>query len=250
MHLLPTDLVRQFDALLDLQKLYGRDKAAYLKWLRFYWDFCSKYHHDPYRSESLPPFLTQLREKRQSDQQRNQARQAVTWFYRLQPSLPPTSNVAAPSENLTAVSRNLVAPPKSAVLPLNAIAENAASSAVRSSIQEQSNIKEPRHHDDQLDSGLIVQTGSSWVSVFDTLNSEIKIRHYSPKTLKAYRGWARHFQTFTQSKDYRALTQQDVVDFLSYLGRRKTGFRVQPKSGVQCFAIFVSTRAEKGVRGN
>lgn len=175
MHLLPTDLACKFDALLDRHKLYGRDKAAYLKWLRFYWDFCRKYHYDPYRSESLPPFLTKLREKRQSDQQLNQARQAVTWFYRLQLSSTATPNVAASSENLAAVSRSPVAPPKSAVLPLNAIAENAASSAVRSSIQEQSNIKVPRHHDDQSDSGPIVQTGSSWGSVFDTLNSEIKI---------------------------------------------------------------------------
>lgn len=39
--------------------------------------------------------------------------------------------------------------------------------------------------------------------------------------MKAYRGWTRHFQTFTKSKDYRALTQQDVVDFLSYLAVEK-----------------------------
>jgi integron integrase len=66
-----------------------------------------------------------------------------------------------------------------------------------------------------------VQTGSSWVFVFDTLNSEIKLRHYSSKTLKAYRGWTRHFQTFTKAKDYQALTPQDGVDFLNYLGVEK-----------------------------
>jgi hypothetical protein len=32
------------------------------------------------------------------------------------------------------------------------------------------------------------------VFVFDTLNSEIKLRHYSPKTLKSYRGWTRQLQ--------------------------------------------------------
>jgi len=53
--------------------------------------------------------------------------------------------------------------------------------------------------------------------VFDRLLSEIKIRHYSPKTLKAYRGWTRQFQGFTKSKDYNLLSQQDVVDFLSFL---------------------------------
>ena len=35
------------------------------------------------------------------------------------------------------------------------------------------------------------KTGASWVFVFDRLLSEIKIRDYSPKTLKAYRGWTR-----------------------------------------------------------
>ncbi|WP_442499337.1 integron integrase [Methylobacter sp. sgz302048] len=66
-----------------------------------------------------------------------------------------------------------------------------------------------------------MQTGCRWVFVFDTLNSEIKLRHYSPKTLKAYRGWTRHFQTFTKAKDYRELTQQDGADFLRYLAVEK-----------------------------
>jgi len=30
-------------------------------------------------------------------------------------------------------------------------------------------------------------TNASWVPVYDGLNSEIKLRHYSPKTLKSYR---------------------------------------------------------------
>jgi integron integrase len=66
-----------------------------------------------------------------------------------------------------------------------------------------------------------MQTGNSWGFVFDTLNSEIKLRHYSQKTLKAYRSWTRHFQTFTKAKNYQALTPQDGVDFLSYLAVEK-----------------------------
>jgi hypothetical protein len=183
-----------------------------LKWLRFYWGFCHKHHYDLYRTESLSPFLDKLRKKRQSDQQRNQARQAVTWFYRLQLSSAATPNVAAPSENYAAVSRSPVAPPKSAVLLLNAIAENAASSAVHPSMQKQCTNKAPLHHDDQSDSGPIVQTGSSWVSVFDTLNSEIKLRHYSPKTLKAYRGWTRHFQTFSGNRSAACCHRQPIFN--------------------------------------
>jgi integron integrase len=66
-----------------------------------------------------------------------------------------------------------------------------------------------------------VQIGCSWVFVFDTLNSEIRLRNYSPKTLKAYRSWMLHFQTFSKSKDYQALTPQDGVDFLNYLAVEK-----------------------------
>jgi integron integrase len=65
------------------------------------------------------------------------------------------------------------------------------------------------------------QTGASWVFVFDRLLSEIKIRHYSPKTLKAYQGWTRQFQAHTRSKDYHLLSEQDVIGFLSYLAVEK-----------------------------
>ncbi len=68
---------------------------------------------------------------------------------------------------------------------------------------------------------LSEDTGTSWVFVFDQLVNEIKIRHYSPKTLKAYRGYIRQLQTFTKSKDYQKLSQQDVIDFLTFLAVEK-----------------------------
>lgn len=42
---------------------------------------------------------------------------------------------------------------------------------------------------------------ADWRPVYKNLESEIKLRHYSPKTLVAYRGWAIRFQAFTGSKD-------------------------------------------------
>jgi len=78
--------------------------------------------------------------------------------------------------------------------------------------------------------------GQSWVLVFDTLKSEIMLRHYSPKTLKSYRGWVRRLQTFTKSKDFQTLTQQDVLDFLSHLAVEK---KVSAASQNQAFnALF------------
>jgi hypothetical protein len=57
---------------------------VYAKWLRFYWDFCHKYHHDSFHSDSLPLFLRNLQDKHQSEPQQKQAQQAVSLFYEMQ----------------------------------------------------------------------------------------------------------------------------------------------------------------------
>jgi len=60
-------------------------------------------------------------------------------------------------------------------------------------------------------------TKADWRPVYNDLNAEIRLRHYSPKTLKSYRGWVRQFQNFTKSKDPRLLSTPDVKDFLAHL---------------------------------
>ena len=55
-----------------------------------------------------------------------------------------------------------------------------------------------------------------WIEAFSTLADEIKVRHYSPKTLKSYRYWAIQFQTFTNSKNPELLDSNDVKRFLTY----------------------------------
>ena len=59
--------------------------------------------------------------------------------------------------------------------------------------------------------------GASWVWIYDHLDSAIKVRHYSPKTLEAYKHWTQKFQTFTKSKDPQLLSIEDVKKFLSFL---------------------------------
>jgi len=45
----------------------------------------------------------------------------------------------------------------------------------------------------------------------------IKVRHYSPKTLKSYTGWIRKFKTFVKSKDPASVSVEDVKAFLTWL---------------------------------
>jgi integron integrase len=53
------------------------------------------------------------------------------------------------------------------------------------------------------------------------LANDIQVRHYSPKTLKAYTQWVRHFQTFTRSQDPDSLSAADVREFLTCLAVTK-----------------------------
>ena len=73
---------------------------------------------------------------------------------------------------------------------------------------------------------------ADWTSVYDKLNDEIKIRHYSPKTLRAYQGWAGQFQGFTKSKDPELLSTSDVKNFLTFLAVKR---KVSASSQNQAF---------------
>ncbi len=211
---LPITLVHQFDNLLLNKSLSDKDRALFKKWLHFYWDFCHKYQHDVFHVNSLPLFIQKLQDKRQSVQQQNQAKQAVSIFYELRSSS---------KQPLTRNNRFSNQPEK------NVIPDKIASShgnyvidqkpLVQTAVQQSSSDLSKSIPFGVNDS--LTENGSSWVFIFDQLVNEIKIRHYSPKTLKAYRGYIRQLQTFTKSKDYQKLTQQDVVDFLTFLAVEK-----------------------------
>ncbi len=211
---LPTSLNQQFDNLLLNKSFSDKDRAFYKKWLRFYWDFCHKYQHDAFHSGSLPLFLQKLQDKNQSAQQQNQAKHSVSLFFEMH---------TASKQQMT-VDRNVSIPIQQNVKHINIEScesehHNAHSSVHHNSIRQNSS--------GQSRSNSVVvhppseDTGASWLFVFDQLVNEIKIRHYSPKTLKAYWGYIRQFQTFTKSKNYQQLSQQDVIDFLTFLAVEK-----------------------------
>jgi integron integrase len=60
-----------------------------------------------------------------------------------------------------------------------------------------------------------------WQSVLGDLSAEIKTRHYSPKTLKAYNHWATQFRNFTQFKNTHALSSKDVKKFMRFLAVKR-----------------------------
>lgn len=59
------------------------DQAQYLKWLRYYLDFCDKYGHPPRDPDSLEPFLQKLASKQQSIERQEQATASVRLYHDL-----------------------------------------------------------------------------------------------------------------------------------------------------------------------
>ncbi len=65
-------------------------------------------------------------------------------------------------------------------------------------------------------------TGASWKREYSRLTEEIRIRHYSPKTLSTYRLWLRQFQAFTRSCPPESLSPLEVKAFLSHLAANRS----------------------------
>ena len=248
---LPAELTRRYEALLTQWAVAGHHRPHYLKWLRYYWDFCHKYTLEPADPNSFPAFEAKLRARNQPDFQRQQAQQAISLYYEVvltgrdtarQPSgkaqgngsgpvrLDVTATVPRPTAVVTAatgVRPSIMGPsgPRQDEAPariLHPCSPPGASSRpsgqagdlprrTQPSPVQQVSQTLPR---DPVEYQL---TGASWISVYDGLNSAVAVRHYSPKTLQAYRHWTRKFQGFTKSKDPRLLSNDDVKGFLNFL---------------------------------
>jgi integron integrase len=184
---LPSALRTAFETCLRNAAIPKPAHAAYTKWLRYYLDFCQKYHFPHAQKESLPRFLHKLQEKKQTKAQQQQASHAVSLYYELMRFRDSHSDVPSLKRD---------DPPGKA--------------------PDQPSPKTVSSSNDANTS-----TGVSWIAGYTRLANDIQVRHYSPKTLKAYTQWVRHFQTFTRSQDPGSLSSADVREFLTFLAVTK-----------------------------
>ena len=77
---IPNPIKTRYNALLAQHQIPQKSHPHYLKWLRFYLDFCQKYHFKESDRKSLPHFIDKLKAKRQTAQQQNQANHAISLF--------------------------------------------------------------------------------------------------------------------------------------------------------------------------
>jgi len=163
-------------------------------------------------SDSLPNFLNKLKEKKQAEIQQKQAHESVHLFYELARQQPGIKKVLDDliSQQDDEIGGNLKP-------------DIRADSSLRN--------EKPTNHT-KLPTMSKGVSNYKWQKIYNELNNEIKVRHYSPKTFKSYAIWTRKFQQFTKGKAPEVLSPSDVKDFLTFLAVRQ---KVSASSQNQAF---------------
>ena len=164
----------------------------YLKWLRFYLDFCAKYRHPPRDSDSLEPFLQKLASKNQSQMQQEQAAHSVSVFYDLMRDWPTESTRTPPAGRESKAHPPAKHPPRK-----------------QDQADGKGGTEQDRHPADVSD----------WETCYRLLKEVIKVRQYSPKTLATYRIWTEQFQRFLRDKPPGEVTSDDAARYLTHLAQ-------------------------------
>ncbi|MBI9090917.1 MAG: phage integrase N-terminal SAM-like domain-containing protein [Desulfobacterium sp.] len=90
------------------------------------------------------------------------------------------------------------------------------------------------------------QTGNpkqKWQKALAGLADEIKVRHYSPKTLKSYRNWVYKLQAFLGSKAPKSLDSEDVKRFLTHLAVEMKVSASLQNQAFNGLLLFLSSRS-------
>jgi len=190
MFAIPASVVGEFVAVLQKNDVPLNQFDHYKKWLRYFNDFCTKYPDVDSVSHQVKLFLDKLKSKKQSEVQCRQAAHAVSIYLEIQKE--PVS-IPAPRQNETS---RCMEPP--AVYAQHSRVSRGSSHYCKAGYQEKSDSPE-------------------WDELLAKLAAEIKVRHYSRKTLKTYGLWSRQFQKFLKSKSPAELSTADVKDYLTYL---------------------------------
>jgi integron integrase len=220
----PSELLAKFDTVLERKSVQAHHRFHYRKWLRYYLDFCHKYHHLNSEHESLSHFLRKLREKQQKEFQIKQASHAISLYYEM---IEEDSRSVGRREPLKTRCLEVTA---KEVLDTSGVEQTIPGhESVTDSLQTcETEQKMTSHgaagdnsHKPAATKSEPLKSGASWKSAYDDLHAEIRVRHYSPKTLKSYTGWLRKFQAFTKSKALELLCDSDIKEYLTHLAVTK-----------------------------
>jgi integron integrase len=192
---IPPALLKQYEVFLRNKTIPISFQGTYKKWLRYYLDFCRKDHFHPSQNARLPPFIRKLQDKKQTNEQREQAAKAINLYYELCKAKDPDSI--------------------GTVLQMNDQGYATWNDSHQTKLHENTGLSI------KAEEANLSLSGASWRAEYSRLEDEIRVRHYSAKTLKTYKGWVQKFQAFTSSKSPALLSPTDVKEFLSFLAVKR-----------------------------
>lgn len=186
----PKALLPQYLKLLEIRGVPAASFAECIKWCRYFLDYCDKYPASISQTERSPFFIQKLKAKKQSELQCRQAAYAVKVFLEVQKQGVPQQPNQSTSHKPIAYSGSSTDQP----------------------------VTSRRYASHYSDVGYQEKSDSpEWDVVMESMANEIRVRHYSRKTLKTYANWSRQFQRFLKNKPPDGLTGEDVKEYLTYL---------------------------------
>ena len=236
---IPASFISQYVQFIAGRNVQPGRQQYYVKWLRYYLDFCHKYNFQHNATEDIAAFIEKLREKKQSDKQRAQAHHAIS-LYRDMLHFQEGDGPNTGAHSDTTIQQHTACEPSFSLYnkqtpSLQADQHQGVESrqnggavfcgacsgeTIRNQPDDSGHV--PSSVTSCQKSGALFSMeespklrGADWTGVFAELKSVIKIRHYSPATLRTYSGWTRKFQAFIKSKDPRLVSTDDVKAFLS-----------------------------------
>ena len=234
---IPEIIFTEYIAHLETKSIPRTRNSEYKKWLRYFLDFCDKYPVPSGKADRVRLFCDKLKEKRQTEAQRERAAHAVSLYFEMlnnrigyrsgeslgadgsQSSLndlaSPVQQTVGKGTETTAFSANDGLHSDKSAMPSGTlpgqesyyVSEDAPGYSTYASRRSQF-----------TEAGYQERSASpEWDTVLETMTAEIKMRHYSRKTLKTYALWSRNFQRFLKDKPPKELTTEDVREYLSFL---------------------------------
>jgi len=183
---IPPEIETKFKAAMNEGEIRPNLRGHYLKWLRYYMDFCEKYGFDAYDSRSKPDFIQKLKDKNQAPFQQEQANEAIQLFLSLYDQ-PEKTGINEEKASYGSASSDI---------PEYSIKEHISSGVCKAS--ENGN-------------------NQKWQEAMRALKDAIRVRHYSPRTLQSYETWAYKLLKYTRMEVPEGLTTSDVKSFLTHL---------------------------------
>lgn len=213
---IPLNILVGFNDLLKQRNVPPPFLADYRKWLLYFLDFRAKYTIPDTPADQVRLFADKLRSKNQTAGQVEQAADAISLFFASCPGSKIGPSLVTGGAPATALSGRQ--------FEGKGYAERSSASAKPvpqmvceppGGFQFAPPVRGGRRYDEWR---CLRKTESpAWDTVIEKLAAQIKVRHYSRKTLKHYADWGRKFQNYLKDKDPGELSSQDVKDYLTYL---------------------------------